>query len=97
MRLDPANENMKYVPAVDISELVKHDQVMTTYRLGPNGALIYCMEFLEANINWLIAKILKLKDHYLIIDCPGQVRRPRTYLDNEMRTNFISVIKLSLK
>ncbi|XP_046749031.1 GPN-loop GTPase 2 [Diprion similis] len=73
INIDPANENMKYVPSVDISELIKHDEVMTTYRLGPNGALIYCMEFLEANVNWLIEKILNLKDYYLIIDCPGQV------------------------
>ena len=70
---DPANENMEYTPAVDISELIKHEEVMSHCRLGPNGALVYCMEFLEANVKWLITKILNLKDHYLIFDCPGQV------------------------
>lgn len=64
---------MKYTPTVDISELIKHEEVMSHYGLGPNGALVYCMEFLEANVKWLITKILNLKDHYLIIDCPGQV------------------------
>ncbi|XP_012256565.2 GPN-loop GTPase 2 [Athalia rosae] len=73
INIDPANENMKYVPKVDISELIRHDEVMTTLGLGPNGALIYCMEFLETNVNWLIGKLLNLKDHYIIIDCPGQV------------------------
>lgn len=70
---DPANENMEYTPLVDISELIKHEEVMLEYGLGPNGALVYCMEFLEANVKWLINKILNLKDYYLIIDCPGQV------------------------
>jgi hypothetical protein len=29
------------------------------------------MEFLEKNIEWLIEKIATYKDHYLIIDMPG--------------------------
>ncbi|XP_026671482.1 GPN-loop GTPase 2 isoform X2 [Ceratina calcarata] len=73
INIDPANENMEYKPAVNISELIKHEEVMTQFRLGPNGALVYCMEFLEANVKWLIGKVLNLKDHYLIFDCPGQV------------------------
>lgn len=73
INIDPANDNMEYKPTVDISDLIKHDEVMTHYGLGPNGALVYCMEFLEANVKWLITKMLNLKDHYLIIDCPGQV------------------------
>ncbi|KAI4484808.1 hypothetical protein M0804_007374 [Polistes exclamans] len=73
INIDPANENMEYVPSVDISELIKHEEVMLECDLGPNGALIYCMEFLEANIKWLITKVLNLKDYYLIFDCPGQV------------------------
>ncbi|XP_043279294.1 GPN-loop GTPase 2 [Venturia canescens] len=73
INIDPANENMEYEPKVDISELIKHNEVMDVYGLGPNGALVYCMEFLETNVEWLIKKVLNLKDHYLIFDCPGQV------------------------
>ncbi|XP_034942330.1 GPN-loop GTPase 2 [Chelonus insularis] len=73
INIDPANENMKYSTTIDISELIKHEEVMETYKLGPNGALVYCMEFLEANVEWLITKILNLKDYYLIFDCPGQI------------------------
>ncbi|XP_011640657.1 GPN-loop GTPase 2 isoform X3 [Pogonomyrmex barbatus] len=64
---------MEYTPAVDISELVKHDEVMTHFELGPNGALVHCMELLETEVEWLIAKVLNLSDYYLIFDCPGQV------------------------
>ncbi|XP_011868633.1 PREDICTED: GPN-loop GTPase 2 isoform X2 [Vollenhovia emeryi] len=73
VNIDPANENMEYTPAADISELIKHEEVMEHLGLGPNGALVYCMEFLEANIQWLVSKVLNLKDHYFIFDCPGQV------------------------
>lgn len=64
---------MEYTPEVDISELIKHEEVMEHFKLGPNGALVYCMEFLEVNVNWLVTKVLNLKDYYLIFDCPGQV------------------------
>lgn len=64
---------MEYKTTINISELIKHNEVMKIHNLGPNGALIYCMEFLEANVDWLLQKILNLKDHYLIFDCPGQV------------------------
>ncbi|KAK0173911.1 hypothetical protein PV328_007048 [Microctonus aethiopoides] len=85
INIDPANENMEYKATVDITELIKHDEVMNTYSLGPNGALVYCMEFLEANTDWLIKKILDLKDHYIIIDCPGQI---------ELYTHHKSITKI---
>jgi len=88
INIDPANENMGYKPAIDISDLVKHEEVMKIYKLGPNGALVYCIEFLEKNIDWLIKKILNLKDHYLLIDCPGQV---------ELYTHHESINKITEK
>lgn len=65
---------MEYEAKVDISELIKHNEVMDVHGLGPNGALVYCIEFLEANVGWLITKVLNLRDHYIIFDCPGQVK-----------------------
>jgi hypothetical protein len=50
--------------------------------LGPNGGLVYSMEFLAKNIDWLVEKLTKpggpldknaKDDHYLLFDCPGQV------------------------
>ena len=46
---------------------------MEEYQLGPNGGLIYCMEYLLANIEWLEEKLSALQSHYVIFDCPGQV------------------------
>ena len=44
VNLDPANENMNYTADVDVSELIKLEDVMDTMGLGPNGGLVYCMQ-----------------------------------------------------
>ncbi|KAF5286707.1 hypothetical protein FQA39_LY16190 [Lamprigera yunnana] len=73
INLDPANENMTYKPAIDVMELISVADVMMNLNLGPNGALMYCMEYLEENYDWLLIKLRGLKDSYLIFDMPGQV------------------------
>ncbi|XP_068698966.1 GPN-loop GTPase 2-like isoform X2 [Montipora foliosa] len=73
VNLDPANESLYYKCAVDISTLITLDDVMESLKLGPNGGLIYCIEYLEKNIDWLEAKLKELSGHYFLFDCPGQV------------------------
>ncbi len=73
VNLDPANEGLPYPCAVDISELVTLDDVMDGLKLGPNGGLIYSMEYLEANLDWLENKLKLHHDCYFLFDCPGQV------------------------
>ncbi|XP_053942602.1 GPN-loop GTPase 2 [Cuculus canorus] len=73
VNLDPANEVMPYQCAVDIAELITLPDVMENLKLGPNGGLIYCMEYLEANFDWLQEKLAACRGHYCLFDCPGQV------------------------
>ncbi|NWS62882.1 GPN2 GTPase, partial [Chunga burmeisteri] len=73
VNLDPANETMPYQCAVDIAELITLPDVMENLKLGPNGGLIYCMEYLEANLDWLQEKLAAFRGHYYLFDCPGQV------------------------
>ena len=61
---------------MNISDLITVSDVMTHLMLGPNGSLIYCMEYLEKNLDWLRQSLAPLKDKYLIFDFPGQVRHP---------------------
>lgn len=36
--------------------------------------MLYCMEYLEANLDWLCSELDKLgRDAYVIFDLPGQV------------------------
>ncbi|KAL9255905.1 GPN-loop GTPase QQT1-like protein [Drosera capensis] len=58
---------------------------MNVHSLGPNGRLVYCMDYLEKNIDWLQSKLqplikdglssssLDFADHYILFDFPGQV------------------------
>ncbi|XP_078433967.1 P-loop containing nucleoside triphosphate hydrolases superfamily protein isoform X2 [Wolffia australiana] len=74
INLDPANDELPYECAVNVEDLIKLSDVMIEHGLGPNGGLVYCMDFLEKNIDWLQSKLQPLvKDHYLLFDFPGQV------------------------
>lgn len=74
VNLDPANENMAYSPAIDVAELISLSDAMEGLGLGPNGGLVYCMQYLRDNVEWLKEKIGGLAEGtYLLIDCPGQV------------------------
>ena len=44
INLDPSIENLEYPDSIDIRDLIRVDDVMEEFFLGPNGALIFCME-----------------------------------------------------
>lgn len=74
VNLDPANDNIPYPCAISISNLITLSDVMSTYNLGPNGGMLYCMEYLEENFDWLEERLRELgKDAYVVFDLPGQV------------------------
>ena len=73
INLDPANDILPYKADIDISDLITLSDVMDNLKLGPNGGLIYCMEFLEKNLDWLKTELDKVAGKYLLFDCPGQV------------------------
>lgn len=73
VNIDPANDILPYDCAVDISKLITLTDVMSNLNLGPNGGLVYCMEYLEENVDWLFEELDKFEDHYFLFDCPGQV------------------------
>ncbi|KAI0297385.1 hypothetical protein BC826DRAFT_1001519, partial [Russula brevipes] len=74
VNLDPANDNIPYPCAIDIASLITLQDVMSEHGLGPNGGMLYCMEYLEANYDWLEDRLRELgKDAYVLFDLPGQV------------------------
>jgi GTPase SAR1 family protein len=74
VNLDPANDNIPYPCAIDIASLITLQDAMSTHELGPNGGMLYCMEYLEANYDWLEDRLKELgKDAYVLFDLPGQV------------------------
>jgi len=73
VNLDPAAEHFEYPVAIDIRDLISLTDVIEELNYGPNGGLIYCMEYLLDNLNWLSEAIADYGDDYLIFDCPGQI------------------------
>jgi GTPase SAR1 family protein len=73
VNLDPAAESFDYEPTIDIRTLISVQDVMEELDFGPNGGLIYCLEYLIQNIDWLEDELQDYEDDYLIIDCPGQI------------------------
>ncbi|KAK7538386.1 uncharacterized protein J3D65DRAFT_325060 [Phyllosticta citribraziliensis] len=73
VNLDPANDQTTYPAALDVRDLVTVEEVMEAEELGPNGGMIYAMEELEHNLEWLEQGLKELGDDYVLFDCPGQV------------------------
>lgn len=72
VNLDPANETFKYTCDIDIKDLITLDDAMEEMELGPNGGLVFCMEYLYENFNWLEDELQKLYEtDYILFDCPG--------------------------
>lgn len=73
VNLDPAAEAFDYEVAINVQDLISVADVMEELDYGPNGGLVYCMEYLVENIEWLAEQIDDFGDDYLLFDCPGQV------------------------
>ncbi|KAK0730707.1 GPN-loop GTPase [Lasiosphaeris hirsuta] len=74
INLDPAAESFEHTPDLDIKDLISLEDVMEEMKLGPNGGLIYCFEFLMENLDFLTEALDSLTEEYLIIiDMPGQI------------------------
>jgi GTPase SAR1 family protein len=91
VNLDPAAESFEYTPVADIRELVTVNDVAEELDLGPNGSLIYCMEYLLEDQEWLEQVINDMaEDDYLLFDMPGQVE---LYTHFECIRRFVYLIQ----
>ena len=88
VNLDPANEEVPYPCAISLAELVSVRDVMQELDLGPNGAMLYCLEYLELNLDWLESRLGALEGDYVLFDLPGQV---------ELSTNHPSLTRILAK
>lgn len=74
VNFDPAAENFSYDCEIDVRDLISVDDVMEELEYGPNGGLVYAMEYILDNINWLEEQLEEYnEDDYFIFDCPGQI------------------------
>ena len=73
VNLDPANDSTTYPCALDVRKLVTLEEIMADDSLGPNGGVLYALEELEHNFDWIEEGLNGLGKDYVLFDCPGQV------------------------
>ena len=55
--------------AFDIRDLISLEDVMEEMELGPNGGLLYCMEYLLENLDWLKDSLEEYVHHAWRVTC----------------------------
>jgi len=75
VNLDPACEEYLTPFSIDVRNFIHVDTVMREHKLGPNGALVYCVQVLRSS-NWLLNRLAGFGDGdkypFIIFDLPGQ-------------------------
>lgn len=76
VNLDPGSHaQWGSLETIDIRKLVTSEQVAALHHLGPNGSVVFCLEFLDSDKGraWLLNELLARRDSYFLLDLPGQV------------------------
>lgn len=75
INLDPAVTHVPYQSNIDVRDSVDYKGVMQQYKLGPNGAILTCLNLFATQfndvINILDARAPELD--YVFVDTPGQI------------------------
>jgi GTPase SAR1 family protein len=105
INLDPANDGIFPYPCdIDVTDLVSHEAVMVEETLGPNGAYLYCIEYISLHLDWLVDQVKKqlvsfeesdaTGPFWILIDCPGQVEY---YLHSDAMQKIVNMIQRVLR
>jgi GTPase SAR1 family protein len=73
VNLDPGVEDPPYTSDVDIREYVDYGEVMSSFGLGPNGALVASLDMAVSQVEDLREEINDVERDYVLVDCPGQM------------------------
>lgn len=73
INLDPAVSELPYLPDVDIRDHIDINNIMDTYGLGPNGAIIMAHDLISTKIQDIQLEVDELNPDYILIDTPGQI------------------------
>lgn len=73
VNIDPGVDSPPYTSDVDIREYVDYGDVMNTFGLGPNGALVASLDMAVGYIDNLRNEITETERDYILVDCPGQM------------------------
>jgi len=75
INLDPAVRNLPYPINIDIRDTIDYKEAMKHFKLGPNGAIMTCLNLFATRFDQVLELIDKRASEldYVIIDTPGQI------------------------
>ncbi|CAD5212302.1 unnamed protein product [Bursaphelenchus xylophilus] len=75
VNLDPAVNQVHYPANIDIRDTVDYKAIMKEYGLGPNGAIMTCLNLICTRFNQVLELLAKRADQvpYFLFDTPGQI------------------------
>jgi GTPase SAR1 family protein len=75
VNLDPAVSSVPFSANIDIRDTVNYKEVMKQYGLGPNGAILTCLNLFATRFDQVVSLLEKRADalDYIFIDTPGQI------------------------
>jgi len=89
---DPAAEHFTYAASKDIRDIIQLEDVTEDdeLKLGPNGGLIFCMEYLVKNMGMFLEEIEPCEEDYFLFDFPGQIE---LYTHLDVMRRFVDALK----
>ncbi|MHA1768441.1 MAG: ATP/GTP-binding protein [Candidatus Thorarchaeota archaeon] len=73
VNLDPGVDSPPYTSDVDIREFVDYGEVISSFGLGPNGALVASLDMAVSQMAEMREEIVEMERDYVLVDCPGQM------------------------
>ncbi|MEM2128049.1 MAG: ATP/GTP-binding protein [Candidatus Methanomethyliaceae archaeon] len=100
VNLDPGVRWLPYSPEVDIREYVNYDRMIEDYRLGPNGALVACVDAAVNHVKEMKEELERLEPDYVLVDTPGQMelfayRDSGTFIASALSGGSFSIVFLA--
>lgn len=73
LNMDPAVEELAYLPDIDIREYVFVRNIQEKYKLGPNGAIIASVDLSVEYLGEINSQVEESPEGYVLVDTPGQM------------------------
>jgi GTPase SAR1 family protein len=100
LNLDPGVLWLPYTPDVDIRDYINYERMIEDYKLGPNGALVACVDAAVNHVKEMKEELQKLSPDYVLVDTPGQMelfayRDSGMFIASTISDNNFSVLFLA--
>jgi len=73
VNLDPGAYSLPYTPDVDVRDHIDLEEIMESYQLGSNGALIFASDMIASKLGEIQEEVDSLNPEYAIFDTVGQM------------------------